>query len=145
MSSLTKRLVIGAVLGAAMAVSAPAANAGVSLSIGIGGGPVYFGYDYWRPCDWYFAHGFPAPYRCYSYYRGVYGPRLYVDGGFVFRDRGDWYRWRDRDDFRHWRGHDWDRDRRDWDRDHRGWDRGDHDWHDHGHGHDHDRGWHHHD
>ena len=124
MNAFAKRILVGAALGAAIAVSAPA-NAGVSFSIGIGG-PAYYGYDYWRPCDWYFAHGFPAPRRCYDYYRGVWGPHLYISDGFVFRDRDDWYRWRGRDDFRHWRGHDWDRDRRDWDRHHD---------HDHGHGH----------
>lgn len=139
MNSLAKRFLIGSLLGAALAVSAPA-SAGVSLSIGIGG-PSYYGYDYWRPCDWYFDHGFPAPYRCYDYYRGAWGPHLYVNGGFVFRDRDDWYRWRNRDDFRRWRGHDWERDRRDWDRGHPGWDRGDHDWRrDRGGDRDHDRG-----
>lgn len=149
MKSLARGFLIAAALGAAITMSAPA-NAEVSFSIGIGG-PVFYGYDYWRPCGWYFDHGFPAPARCYDYYRGFWGPRLYMSDGFVFRDRDDWYRWRGRDDFRHWRGHDWDRDRRGWDRDHRGWDRGDHDWrrndwrggdHDRGgdRGRDHDRG-----
>ncbi len=135
MKSLAKRFLIGAALGAAIAVSAPAANAELSFSIGIGG-PVYYGYDYWRPCGWYFDHGFPAPYRCYDYYRGSWGSRLYVSDGFVFRDRDDWNRWRGRDDFRRWRGHEWDHDRRDWDRGHPGWDRGDHDWHHDDRGHD---------
>jgi hypothetical protein len=133
-NSLTKRLLIAAALGAAMAASAPA-SAQVSLSIGIGGGPMYMGYDYWRPCEWYFAHDFPAPRRCYDYYRGGnWGPHLYISDGFVFRDRNHWRHWRGRDDFRRWRSHDWDRDRRDWDRKHRGWDRGDHDWRGGGHG-----------
>ncbi|MDE2183272.1 MAG: hypothetical protein KGJ78_09645 [Alphaproteobacteria bacterium] len=134
MNLWSKSLVVGAVLGAALA-AAPA-QAGVNFSIGIGV-PAYYGYDYYRPCDWYRWHDYPAPRRCYAYYRGYWGPSMYVDGDFIFRDRDDWYRWRDRDDYRHWRGHDWrDRDRGDRDR-------GDRGWHDRGRGHDH--GWRGHD
>ena len=138
MKSLAKSLLVGAALGAAVAISAPAeAQVGIGLHIGnvsIGvGGPVYYGYDYWRSCDWYFAHDYPAPYRCYDYYRGRY-PHLYVEGGFVFRDRDSWDHWRNRDDFRHWRHHDWDRDHREWERHHgHDHDRHDRDHHDHDH------------
>lgn len=91
--------------GTAVGVSAPA-QAGVSFEIGVGG-PAYYGYDYYRPCRWYFEHDFPAPNRCYRDYVGFYGPHVYISDGFVFRDRGHWDRWRVRDDYRHWRTHDW--------------------------------------
>jgi hypothetical protein len=119
--SLVKNLVLAGLLGGAAVATAAPATAGVSLSIGIGG-PAYYGYDYYRPCWFYRAHDLPAPARCLGYYRGIWGPRLYVDGDFIFRDRDDWRRWHDRDDYRHWRGHDWhDRDHHDNGR-HRGWD-----------------------
>jgi hypothetical protein len=113
--------------GAAIGTTTPA-SARVTFSVGIGG-PLYYGYDYYRPCRWYFQHDFPAPRRCYRDYMGFYGPHVYISDGFVFRDRAHWGRWRDRDDFRHWRSYDWDRHHRDWD-DRRGHRDRDHD-HDH--------------
>lgn len=149
MNLLSKTLIAaGAMFGLAM--TAAPSEAGVNLSIGIGV-PAYYGYDYYRPCEWYWRHDFPAPRRCFDYYRRYWGPGLYIDGDFLFRDRDDYYRWRGRDNYRRWRGHDW-RDRGDYGD--RGWhngegrgdwhgdrgDRGDHgdrghDRHDRGHGH----------
>jgi hypothetical protein len=102
--------------GAAVGASAPA-KAEVDFSIGIGG-PSYYGYDYYRPCRWYFNHDFPAPRRCYREFYGFYGPNVYISDGFVFRNRGYYGRWRYRDDYRHWRSHDWRRRDHDWDRRH---------------------------
>jgi hypothetical protein len=117
--------------GAAVGASAPA-KAAVSFSIGVGG-PLYYGYDYYRPCRWYFDHDFPAPRRCYREYIGFYGPNVYISDGFVFRDRAHWGHWRYRSDYRRWRSYDWERHHRDWQRhpDH------DHDWDDHHHHHHH--------
>jgi hypothetical protein len=109
------------VAGGAIGIAAPA-NAEVGVSIGIGG-PGYYGtyrdYDYYRPCSWYRYWDLPAPARCYGAYYGYFGPGVFLDGDFVFRDRDDWGRWRDRDDFRGWReraefhrGGDWGH--RDW-------------------------------
>lgn len=108
MKKFAKFIVAGLIAaGAAIGVSAPA-QAGVSFEIGVGGpGYEYYGYDYYRPCRWYFEHEYPAPRRCYRDYIGFYGPHVYISDGFVFRDRGHWNRWRVRDDYRHWRGHDW--------------------------------------
>ncbi|HEY1710381.1 MAG TPA: hypothetical protein VGG10_19070 [Rhizomicrobium sp.] len=108
---------LGALMTGAVALGAAApAQAGVGVSIGIGG-PAYYGYNYYQPCRFYFNHDLPAPNRCLADYRRFYGPSVYISDGFIFRDRVTWGRWRDRDDFRHWRAHDW--------RGH------DHDWHDH--------------
>src|SRR5258706_8184369 len=116
MKSLTK-LAIGALMlgGGTIAAAAPA-NAEVGVSVGIGGpgysgyyssGPAYYGYDYYRPCSFYRYNDLPAPARCYNYFYGYYGPGVFFDSDFVFRDHDDFYRWRDRDDFRHWRAPDW--------------------------------------
>jgi hypothetical protein len=145
MKSIAK-FALGALMTGAVALGAAApAQAGVGISIGIGG-PAYYGYDYAQPCRYYFNHELPAPGRCVADYRRFYGRGVYITDGFVFRDRVTWGRWRGRDDFRHWRTHDW-RGHGDWhDRnghDHNGHD---HDGHDHdGHdGHDHDgHDWHH--
>lgn len=94
--------------GAAVGATTVPAKAAVGVSIGIGG-PMYYGYDYYRPCRWYFNHDFPAPRRCYADYRSYYGPSVYLSSGFVFRDRVHYGRFRDRDDFHHWRDHDWSR------------------------------------
>jgi hypothetical protein len=94
--------------GAAMGATTLPAKAGVDVSIGVGG-PLYYGYDYYRPCRWYFDNDFPAPRRCYREYTGFYGPGVYISSGFVFRDRAHYYRYRGRDDFRHWRNHNWNR------------------------------------
>ena len=101
--------------GIALGASVPA-QAGVGISVGIGG-PAYYGYNYSQPCRFYFNHAMPAPARCYNEYRGFYGGRAYISSGFVFRDRDDFAHWRDRDDFRHWRDHDWGHDRDDMHRD----------------------------
>jgi hypothetical protein len=92
--------------GAAVGATTVPAKAAVGVSIGIGG-PMYYGYDYYRPCRWYYDNDFPAPRRCYRDYVGYYGPSVYLSSGFVFRDRVHYYRFRDRDDFRHWRMHNW--------------------------------------
>src|ERR1700761_1986868 len=84
--------------GAALATTAPA-EAGVSISIGLGG-PAYYGYDYNQSCRWYFNHRYPAPRRCYNEYRGFYGSGIYISDGFVFSNRGDYDRWSRRDDYR---------------------------------------------
>jgi hypothetical protein len=122
-------LVVAGVLLSGASLAGTEAQAGVSISVGIGGPPIYYGYDYSRPCWWYRERALPAPRRCYRYFYGIYGPSLFVDGDFIFRDRDDYGRWRDRDDYRRWRGHDF----------HRDYDR----WHDHG-GHEHDGHDHHH-
>ncbi len=102
--------------GAAIASTTPS-NAAVGVSIGIGPFSGSY-YDYGRPCAFYRDYDYPAPARCYSAYQGFYGSGVYLNSGFVFRDRDSWGRWRDRDDFRHWRNHDFhDRDYRDRDRD----------------------------
>ena len=106
MKSLTRNLMVAAVLAGAAAFGTAPANAGVHLSIGLGG-PVYMGYNYERPCWWYREHDYPAPARCLDYYRGRYGSNVYVDGDFIFRDRDHWNRWHVRDDYRHWHDHDW--------------------------------------
>lgn len=94
---------IGAVAGAA----APA-EARVVVAVGVGG-PVYYGYNYSRPCSYYYRHDLPAPRRCYSHYRRYYGSHVYISSGFVFLNRTHYYRWHRRDDFRHWRNHNWRR------------------------------------
>jgi hypothetical protein len=163
MKTLAKLAVAAAMLGGGAIVSTAPANADVGVSIGVGGpgyygyysnGPryyggygAYYGYDYYRPCSFYYYNELPAPPRCYSYFEEYYGPSVFFDSGFVFRDRDDYWRWHDRDDFRHWQGHDWGRANfhggggwggdHGWHGDHGGW-HGDHGgWHgDHG-------GWHH--
>lgn len=98
---------------AAVATTAPA-QAGVSFSIGIGGGGYggyydqdYYGYNYARPCAFYFRNDLPAPARCYRDYYSYYGPSVFLSDGFVFSNRGNYGRWRDNDRFRHWRSHNW--------------------------------------
>lgn len=105
MRSISKWLIAGAALGGAAMLATPA-EAQMDFSIGIGA-PTYYGYNWDRTCDWYRWHEMPAPARCLGYYRDVWGPGVYLNSGFVFRDRDHWGRWRDRDDFRHWRGYDW--------------------------------------
>ena len=91
--------------GGALATATPA-NAQIDFSIGIGG-PAYYGYyDYTAPCWWYREYELPAPRRCYPYFYDLWGPGIFFDGDFIFRDRDDFWRWRDRDDYRHWREHD---------------------------------------
>jgi|SRR5579871_1843475 len=139
MRTVTKLLVAAAMLGGSALATTVPANADFSLGIGIGvPGPVWTGdYDYYRPCWWYRQYDLPAPYRCYRYYYGLWGPAVYIDGDFIFADRDDWWRWHDRDDYRHWHDHDfafhhdWNHDRG-WDHREAGWDRGGWDHHDHG-------------
>jgi len=138
MKTLAKYCAAALMMGGSALVTAQPANAHVDVSVGIGG-PAYYGgyggyyggyddgyYDYYRPCRWYYYYDLPAPARCYNDYYGYYGPSIYLDSGFIFRDRDDWWRWHDRDDFRHWRAHDFH-----WHGDH-SWGHGD--W---GHGGDH--------
>lgn len=80
------------------------ATADVTFSIGVGN------YDYNRPCWFYYRHHLPAPHRCYNYMWRYYGPGMYVDGDFIFRDRYEWSHWRDRDDYRHWKRHEFRHD-----------------------------------
>ena len=54
------------------------------------GYPAYYGYDYYRPCEYYLNNDLPAPRRCYNYFYNVWGPGLYFDGNFIFRDRAHW-------------------------------------------------------
>lgn len=148
MKQLTKLLAAALMIGGATVASTAPAQAGIGISIGIGVPGVYLGYDYSRPCAWYANRDLPVPRRCFDYYRGIWGPGIYVDGDFIFRDRAHWYHWRDRPDYRSWRAHDWHGGGHDWhggdhgphggdhhgDHDHGGHDHG---GHDHG-GHDHD-------
>lgn len=97
-----------AALVAIGAVGAAAAPAEARVVVSVGLGDTYMGYNYYRPCSYYFRHDLPAPRRCYSYYRR-YHPHLYIYSGFVFRDRVHYGYWRHRNDFRHWRNHRWDR------------------------------------
>ena len=142
MRSLAKIFTAALMLGSGAIVTASPADAHVGVTIGIGGPGYYGDYDYNRPCWFYRNNDLPAPARCYRYFYGLWGSRMYVDGDFIFRDRDDWGRWRDRDDYRHWhnhdfhwRGHDDHGSRghdggRDWGHDRGGHDRG----HDGGHG-----------
>jgi hypothetical protein len=126
MRNLAKVLAVAGLAGGGIAATAAPANADVGLSIGIGPG-YYTGYDYYRPCSFYRYNDLPAPARCYRYLYGYWGRNIYVDGDFIFRDRGDWWRWHDRDDYRHWRHHDFGWRGHDEHRD--GWhDGGDHRW-----------------
>jgi hypothetical protein len=98
--------------GAALATTAPAqAGVGVSIEFGNGGygyyGQDYYGYNYGRPCNFYFRHDLPAPGRCYRDFYSYYGPSVYLYDGFVFSSRGSYGHWRYNDNFRHWRGHNW--------------------------------------
>ncbi|MDE2112164.1 MAG: hypothetical protein KGJ79_13555 [Alphaproteobacteria bacterium] len=118
MRSLVKVFTAALLLGGGVTAVAAPAQAGVDLSIGIGV-PAYYGYDFYRPCEFYRYHDLPAPARCYSYFYRYWGPGVYIDGDFLFRDRDDWWRWHDRDDYRHWRDHDFHwQGRADWDRRH---------------------------
>jgi hypothetical protein len=136
MKNLTKLCAAALMMGGATIVTAGAADADVGVSFGFGG-PGYYGgyyddYDYYRPCWWYREYDLPAPARCYRYFYDYWGPGIYFDGDFIFRNRDHWWRWHDRDDFRHWRNHDFH-----WHGDHN-WGHGGHDWH-------HDGGADHHD
>ena len=131
MKSRAKLLVAAVMMaGAALASSAPA-NAGFGVSIGFDDPGWYGYYDDGRPCWWYRDYDLPAPDRCYDYFYSIWGPSIYTDGDFIFRDRDDWWRWHDRDDYRHWRAHDFHWRDRDWrgghegDRANWGGDRGD--------------------
>jgi hypothetical protein len=110
---LLPKLVLAAlVAGGAVSLDAQApAEAGVALSISIGD------YNYHRTCSYYYRHHLPAPRRCYTYMRRYWGPAIYIDGDFIFRDRSDWGRWRNRDDYYHWKHREYRRDQ--W-RNHRG-------------------------
>jgi hypothetical protein len=128
MKTLSKLAVAAVMLGGGAIASTAPANADVGFSVGVGGpgyygyysnGPSYYGgygggysapyygYSYYRPCSFYYYNELPAPPRCYNYFRDYYGPSIYFDSGFVFRDRDDYWRWHDRDDFRHWSSHNW--------------------------------------
>ena len=136
MNSLAKIATAAFLMGGAAFMTAAPANAGVSLSVGIGvpgfarGYPAYYGYDYYRPCAFYLNNDLPAPRRCYGYFYNVWGPGLYFDGNFLFRDRAHWWRWHDRDDYRRWYAHDFGY--RGHDGGDRGWDHGRGGWWDHG-------------
>src|SRR5579872_2424103 len=67
--------------GAVMFGAATPASAGVSISIGLGGGGYYSGdYYYDRPCSFYYHNNIPAPLRCRDYLERYWGPGIYVDG-----------------------------------------------------------------
>src|SRR5271155_3193461 len=93
MKSLAKIAVAAFFMGGAALLTAAPADAGINLSIGIGvpgfvpGYPAYYGYDYYRPCDFYRYNDLPAPRRCYAYFYNYWGPGVYFDGNFIFRDR----------------------------------------------------------
>jgi len=106
MKSLTKILAAGLMLGGTAVAFAAPAHAQVGVSIGIGGPGFYADYDYNRPCLWYRDRDLPVPRRCYDYFYGIWGPGIYVDGDFIFRDRDHWWRWHDRPEYQHWRNHD---------------------------------------
>lgn len=92
--------------GAAISGIAPAHADDWGISVGVGA-PGWDGYyDDGRPCWWYRSYNLPAPRRCYSYFYGIWGPSLYLDGDFIFRDRDNLRHWHDRADYRHWRDHD---------------------------------------
>lgn len=106
MKTLAKIYAAAFVMGGALALTATPAMAGFSLSIGLGY-PAFDGYyHYDAPCWWYRQWDLPAPRRCYSYLEYYWGPSIYTEGGFIFRDRNEWRRWRHRDAFGHWRRHD---------------------------------------
>lgn len=136
LSKFTLAAIVAA--GTVLFGAAAPASAGVTISIGVGGGDYYWD----RSCPYYYHHRLPAPLRCRGYLMRYWGPDVYVDGDFIFRDRDDYWAWHDRDDYRHWRMHEFRRS--EWR--HHDWDH-DHDWHDHDGGwHDHDHDWHdHHD
>ena len=124
MKTLAKLGVAALMLGGSALATTQSANAEVGVSIGIGG-PGYYGYsggyydgyyDYYRPCSWYYYYDLPAPRRCYDYFYSYWGPSIFFDGDFIFRDRDDYWRWHDRDDYHHWRDHDFH------------WRAGGHDW-----------------
>ena len=125
MRALAKFGVAALMLAGSAVGTAQSANAEVGVSFGFGGpgyygdyygpGPYYGGYyDYYRPCSWYYDYDLPAPARCYNDYYGYYGPSVFIDGDFVFRDHDHFRHFHDRD-FHHWGGRDF------------GW-RGGHDW-----------------
>ena len=109
MRMITKLGAAALMLGGSAVLATTPASAGVSVGIGIGGpGPAWYGdYNYDAPCSWYEDNDLPAPYRCYGYFSGIWGPGIYVDGDFIFRDRAHWGWWRDRPEYSHWRAHDW--------------------------------------
>ena len=117
--------------GPLLALVLALAPAGAARAVDYGDYGDYGDYDYYAPCSYYRYYDLPAPARCYRYFYGYYGPALFWDGDFIFRDHDDYWRWHDRDDFHHWSGHDWGHG--DWHGGHE-W-HGDHDWH---------GGWHHH-
>lgn len=106
MKSLATKLMFAAMLAGTAILATTPANARVSLSIGLGG-PAYYGYNYNRPCSFYRTHDLPAPARCREYLSSYWGPQVYADGDFIFRDRDHWSHWKGRDDYRHWKDHDW--------------------------------------
>jgi hypothetical protein len=97
--------IAGAALLSGMAMIGAATPADARIAIAIGVGPEFHGYRYDRPCKFYFNHDLPAPARCRGDYARFYHTNVYVDGGFVFRDRDTWNRWHNRDDYRHWHEH----------------------------------------
>jgi hypothetical protein len=97
------KVALGALmLGGAAVATTTAAEAGVSVGIGIGAPGYYHGpyYGPYHSCSYYRYWRLPAPSRCYRDYYDYYGPSVFIDSGFVFRDRDDFARFRDRDDFR---------------------------------------------
>jgi hypothetical protein len=119
--------------GGAIAASTPAsAEVGVTFGFGSPGyyhGYGYHGYGYGRPCWFYRRWGYPAPARCYRDYYGYYGSDVFVDGGYVYRDRDDYWRRHGHDHDGRW--HDGERHDGDWDRHDGDGDRGGDRWHDH--------------
>lgn len=106
---MTKTRTIGAAIlmaGAAIALSAPASAAGVSIGVDFGR-PFTGTYDYSRPCEYYRDYDVPAPARCREYLSAYWGPAIYVDGDFIFHNRDDYSRWNQRADYQHWRKHDY--------------------------------------
>ncbi len=121
MNRIAKYALAALVAGGAAIGSATPSSAGIGVSIGVGPFSGSY-YDYGRPCAFYRDYDYPAPARCYREYEGYYGSGVYLNSGFVFRDRNTWGRWHNRDDFHHWR----DRDFRDREQDRR-WHNRDHD------------------
>ena len=52
--------------------------------------------DQARPCRYFVHRHLPAPRHCYRFLSNIFGPEVYVHGGYVFRDRQAFLRWHER-------------------------------------------------
>lgn len=103
----TTKLGLAALMLSGSALMTVPASAQVSIGIGLPGIHIWTGaYDYGRPCSYYRYYDVPAPRRCWGYLSAYWGPGIYADGDFIFRDRNDFYSWRTRPEYQHWRNHD---------------------------------------